>query len=142
MKRRVIIDAFVNKLKTIRRANGYNTDAGANTQDNRVEAMAEDEDYFIDVVAGSWDSEDMSDRVRRWMTISVSFGAQGDSAISTVENITADVIKAVYDDVTFGGVAINTEENGGAFDKDVSDQLYSWGEVDFKVLYDTVSGEI
>ena len=142
MKRTDIINAFVTRLETILKSSGYNTDAGKNVQRDRVEPLADNEDYMIDVVAGAWSSEDESNYIRRNMNVTVAFAARGDDSVSIVADITADVIKSIYSDQTFSGLVILTEENGGAADKDVAEELFAWGEVDFRVLYDTTIGEI
>lgn len=142
MKRTDIIWAFVGRMKTIRKANGYLTDAGANVHAHRIEPFADGEPPFIDVTAGSWETEDKPSHQRRWMNVSVSFGCSGDSATLIRDSITADVIKAVYTDQTFSSLVITTEETGGAADQDLSEVLFAWGEVDFKVLYASEEGEI
>lgn len=142
MKRTDIVDAFVTRLRTIRKAAGYNTDIGRNVARDRVEPLAEEESSMIDVVAGSWEATDEGHKIRRWMNVSVAFVASGNSAVGDVADITEDVIKAVYTDVTFGGSVILTQEVGGSADKDIAEELFAWGEVDFRVLYDTAEGEI
>lgn len=142
MKREQITEAVLERMRTIKTSNGYNTNVGTNAEINRTDPMGEGESYLIDIVAGSWETQDQSNYVRRWMNISIAFACSGDNAIDSRDNIIADVVKAVYVDTTWGGLAILTEETGGASDKDVAQQIYAWGEVDLRILYDTVEGEI
>jgi len=142
MKRSAITVAVLERMQTIRKTNGYLTDAGTNAEKDRTDPMDDSEGFLIDVVAGSWEAEDQGTNVRRWMNLSVAFACQGKGAIETCEDITKDVVKAIYSDVTFGGLAILTEETGGASDKDTTEQLYAWGEVDVRILYATELGEI
>ena len=142
MKRSDIVDAVLTRMETILVANGYNTDVGNNAEKDRTDPMGEDEEYLIDVVAGEWETEDMSMQVRRWMNVSVTFACSGFDAITNRDLIIVDVVKAIYTDVTWGDLAIMTEETGGAADKDTSEKLFAWGEVDMKILYATSVGEI
>ena len=143
MKRDDIIDAIVVRMETIRIGNGYLTDAGKNVERDRVAEMDPTEDYLIDVTAGAWETEDTAPgAVRRWMNVTVAFACRGTDAIDIRDNLLTDVVQATYTDLTWGGLAILSEETGGAADKDYADDLYAWGELDMRVLYDTVEGEI
>lgn len=142
MKRDQITSAVVDRMKTIRVANGYSTDAGTNVERDRTDPMGASEDYMIDIIAGAWETDEEPNRSRRWMNLSVAFATQGSTAVGVRDQIIEDVIKAVYTDLTWGGLAILTEEVGGAADKDTADTLFAWGEVDFRILYDTANGQI
>lgn len=143
MKRSDIVVAVLERMKTIQKTNGYLTDFGTNAEKDRTDPFDEEsESFLIDVVAGSWESDDQGQQVRRWMTVSVAFACSGNTAIDLAENAIEDIVKAVYVDTTWGGLAIITEETGGSVDKDVSDQLFAWGEIDMRILYATSEGEI
>jgi len=143
MKRSDIADAVLVRMQTIQKTNGFLTDFGTNAEKDRTDMMDEEsENFLIDIVAGAWESEDQGHQVRRWMNISVAFACVGDTAIELAQDALQDIVKAIYTDTTWGGLAILTEETGGAIDKDVSDQLFAWGEVDMRILYATIEGEI
>ena len=142
MKRTDIVDAIVTQMKTILTTNGYNTNAGKYVEKDRTDPMDDSETVLIDVVAGEWESDDQSNKVRRWMNASVSFACQGPTSITVRDDLIEDIVKAIYVDITWGNLAILTEETGGAADKDTADKLYAWGEVDMRILYDTAEGEI
>lgn len=142
MKRDAIVQAVLERMQLITIENNFLTDAGTNAEVDRTDPMDDDEEFLIDIVAGEWETEDQSMQIRRWMNVSVSFACKGSQAIVLRDKIIKDVVASIYADTTWGGLAILTEETGGAADKDTSDVLYAWGEVDMKILYATNEGEI
>ncbi len=110
-KRQQVFDAWIDRMKTILVANGYNTDVGKNVFAWRTTEFTSDVLPGMSVRDVQTETEQkVGNRHDHKTTFEiVVIHAAGDGTAAFVRKMAADVIKAVGIDRTFGGLVFNTD---------------------------------
>lgn len=114
--RQQLVTAVAARLATILIANGYRTDIGAHVEewdtvpmDRNVETLLleyrdAEEDRVDETVGG----QDMR------LPVTIRIRTAGSASLAEMRKMVADVVKAIYVDVTWGGLANDTNQDGPA----------------------------
>jgi len=107
--RQQIIDAVETRLKTIKVANGYETDIGLNVNVWHVTDLQEPELPAIDIRDTSESIEVRGGNHICTLTIEIEAKVSGASSGVSMRDILADIIKAVGTDPSFSGLVQETK---------------------------------
>ncbi|MCC7202446.1 MAG: hypothetical protein IT393_07295 [Nitrospirae bacterium] len=139
-KRQQIVNAIDGKLKTILVSNGYETSLGNNVYEYWDVALEESE-----LPGVIWrDSSEIctpliSDMQDRLLTVSLTLQAIGADAPKQLRKMIADIEKAIKTDLTWGGLAIDTDPVNmtEAFEIEHKEHLVGACRIEFTLKYRT-----
>lgn len=109
--RQQIIDAVDTRFKTILTANGYETDLGQNVFHWKENAFEQDHLPCLEYRDVSDPPEDIAFQLRlHTITLEVRAYAKGSDVDKTARKLIADIVKCIGTDLTWGGLAEDTEQ--------------------------------
>lgn len=140
-KRQRIFDAVVARMETILTANGYQTDIGANVSE--WESRFDEEelpalsvcDLPDEVSKDSIHSRGSKHRLLMQVRIFTSKGTKA----ADLRRMIGDVVRAVGQDLTWGGLAIDTEPGSEGFVVPKEALEIAGGAVEFTVVFATAT---
>jgi len=139
-KRQSIVDAIEGRMKTILTDNGYATNAGRNVFDWRITQIPDTELSAISIYDGDCtiDYEETPVGLQgHFLIVDLVSDAKGSAARSDVRKINADVVKAIGTDLTWGGLAIDTDLISHGLNMEQGDKSIGAGIVRIKIHYRT-----
>lgn len=143
--RKQILNALAARLATITTASGYRTNLGQNVQEWDVTPLDPDlETLRIEYrdEAGTTGYEAVGEHLHTLpVTLRIVCKANDGTALATVRNACADVYQAIYADVTFGGLAQDTNQEG-SIREDYGEKAdrSAGAEVVYRIEYTTAPG--
>jgi hypothetical protein len=135
-----IRSAIDTRLKTILVANGYNTDAGSHVFYWRTALLSPDSELpgiiYLDTGESTENSE-FALQTNKASVIVKCFACGSDDATikAALDQIYADVMKAIGVDETWGGLAISTEKISHAIEMERKEQVVGSFSIEFQITY-------
>ncbi|RQW89937.1 MAG: hypothetical protein EHM79_02200 [Geobacter sp.] len=144
-KRQQIVDAIETRMKTILTTGGYATNAGRNVFDWRITPIPETELPAICIYDGDCaiDYEETPVGLQgHFLIVDLVSDAKGSAARADVRKINADVVKAIGTDLTWGGLAVDTDLISHGLNMEQGDKPIGAGIVRIKIYYRTPLWEL
>jgi len=108
--RQKIVDAIDARLKTIKTANGYQTNLGNNVFEWRVTPLNSDTELPGAVYSDTQDTIDLTIGLHlHTLKIVINMAAKGSASPSDMRKLIGDIHKMIGVDVTWGGLAEDTK---------------------------------
>ena len=139
-KRQQIVDAIETRMKTIRTTNGYATNAGAHVFTWIRTQVPETEMPAISIYDGDcpidYDNAPLN-FPHHLLDVALVAEAKGSTAQVDVRKIIADIVKAIGADLTWGGLAIDTDLISHGINMEQGDKPAGAGIVQIRITYRT-----
>jgi len=148
-KRAKIVSAVVERMKTIKKINGYETNAGLKVTEWKLSPFGAAETVGLDVkdIVNKPDTEFklMGRFCWRLQVKILIFSVKGVTTGAEIRSMIADVYKAIFTDVywTVGGVKLATSTAQPQDNMLIDDQgkIIGDAEIDVEISYNTPKGE-
>jgi|SRR6185436_758635 len=140
--RQAIVDALIAKLKTIRTANGYYTELGANVFHYRSTTLQDEELPAVNVTDGDEAKGDQFSgnppELNRLLDVSIDILLkEADQGIKAARRGLIDCEKAIGSDITFGGLAYYTDYVGSNITQEQKTNIVTGAKLMIRVTYRT-----
>ena len=144
LKRQQLIDALDARLKIIKTANGYLTNLGNNVFEWRVTNLNSIEFPACIYRDVSNTKQDGAIGSFRWaLNIEIQLVTDGETSAAEVRKLIADVYKAIGTDITWGGLAVTTEQpDSDEMDVEQHEKKQAGALIKLSIIYDANMWEI
>lgn len=136
--RQQIVDALETRMQSILTTGGYNTDIGTNVFIHRATPMQESEIPGMNITEQERVTQDTVGEELHEMSVSLLVVEDGEASVSTLRDIEADLVYALGQDRTFGGLAQDTGTvSVSAAEVRVGDRVVAGAQATFTIEYTT-----
>jgi len=138
--RQQLIAAVEARMKTILKANGYNTDLGLHVRVSPTDAAPETWEWSMDVFFPGASDPDAAGVSNRWdyaLDVDIDMDQIGAASDADVSNMLADVLAAIGQDDTWGGLAFETKRPSHNPEWERKGRLVGAANIRLQILYRT-----